>query len=682
MEYNRIKEEIISNSEEILNQITRPAKAKVNGRTSYICPLCGNGSGSTGDGLAINPKSKDGKGLKCFKCGFSGDIIDLIGESESITEYPEKLKRAGEYIGIRAEEKDPVKGNYKPSSKPAQNQPKTEQNNNMNIHTDIYTQEEKSFIADFKRWQSNLSNTDYHTQRGISGEVARRFMLGFNPHFKTKDHITDQFTEWEALIIPTGKENYVIRNTDPRAKDKNRYRNRGESIPFNTKALKTATKPIFIVEGELDALSIIEAGGEAIGLGSTNNVDKLVNVYLKNEELSQPLIIALDNDEAGEEATDKLIDKLDTLKIKYYKLNPAGEYKDANSALLADREAFTAMVKRAENIELEEYRKDSAYNHLQDFIDGIAESANTPAQPTGFTGLDNLLDGGLYEGLYIIGAVTSLGKTTFSLQMADQIAESGREVLIFSLEMARSELMSKSISRLTLLDVLANNGDIRNAKTNRGITAGAKYEEYSPKELEIIKRAINTYREYTKNIIIKEGIGDIGTAQIREIVKEGVKLAKKEGRQSPVVLIDYLQILAPHNIRATDKQNTDKAVLELKRISRDYKIPVIGISSFNRDNYTEPVSLTSFKESGAIEYSSDVLIGLQYKGMDYKEGEKEADRRKRIREVLKTARERAKNGQPQEIQLKILKYRNGSKGEMFLEYYPRFNYFKEEGGEV
>ena len=68
--------------------------------------------------------------------------------------------------------------------------------------------------------------------------------------------------------------------------------------------------------------------------------------------------------------------------------------------------------------------------------------------------------------------------------------------------------------------------------------------------------------------------------------------------------------------------------------------------------------------------------------MDYKEGEKEADRRKRIREVLKTARERAKNGQPQEIQLKILKYRNGSKGEMFLEYYPRFNYFKEEGGEV
>ena len=49
---------------------------------------------------------------------------------------------------------------------------------------------------------------------------------------------------------------------------------------------------------------------------------------------------------------------------------------------------------------------------------------------------------------------------------------------------------------------------------------------------------------------------------------------------NPVVIIDYLQILAPTDIRATDKQNTDKAVLELKRISRDYSVPIIGISSF------------------------------------------------------------------------------------------------------
>jgi replicative DNA helicase len=79
-------------------------------------------------------------------------------------------------------------------------------------------------------------------------------------------------------------------------------------------------------------------------------------------------------------------------------------------------------------------------------------------------------------------------------------------------------------------------------------------------------------------------------------------------------MIDYLQILKPADPRASDKQNTDWAVSELKRISREHKIPVLAISSLNRENYHMPINLTSFKESGAIEYSSDVLIGLQVEG--------------------------------------------------------------------
>lgn len=107
-------------------------------------------------------------------------------------------------------------------------------------------------------------------------------------------------------------------------------------------------------------------------------------------------------------------------------------------------------------------------------------------------------------------------------------------------------------------------------------------------------------------------MGDIGTDYIRETVKKHQQFTG----QAPVVLVDYVQILAPHDIRATDKQNTDKAVLELKRISRDFKIPVIGISSFNRANYKEKVTLEAFKESGSLEYGSDVLIGLQLKGAE------------------------------------------------------------------
>ena len=68
-----------------------------------------------------------------------------------------------------------------------------------------------------------------------------------------------------------------------------------------------------------------------------------------------------------------------------------------------------------------------------------------------------------------------MGKTTFILQIADQIAQQKQDVLIFSLEMARTELMAKSISRLTI--ELCE--DSKNAKTTRGITTGSKYAKYS-----------------------------------------------------------------------------------------------------------------------------------------------------------------------------------------------------------
>ena len=299
----------------------------------------------------------------------------------------------------------------------------------------------------------------------------------------------------------------------------------------------------------------------------------------------------------------------------------------------------------------------------------------SPAISTGFNNLDEVLDGGLFPGLYVVGAISSLGKTTFCLQIADQIAAAGQDVLIFSLEMARAELMAKSISRLTIQTVLNEGGNTRNAKTTRGILAGKNYKSYSEEEKQLIEKTMLKYGEFANHIYISEGIGNIGVEQIKNTVKKHISFTGK----APVIIIDYLQILAPYNERATDKQNTDKAVLELKRISRDFKIPVIGISSFNRDNYTAPVNLASFKESGAIEYSSDILIGLQYAGMDYQEGEADKSREKRIRELLKQATIDGKNGNPQKIQVKILKNRNGSKGEIYLNFTPMFNYFEENG---
>ena len=90
-----------------------------------------------------------------------------------------------------------------------------------------------------------------------------------------------------------------------------------------------------------------------------------------------------------------------------------------------------------------------------------------------------------------------------------------------------------------------------------------------------------------------------------------------ETGEKPVVIIDYLQVIAADKDPETGRKMTetrqiiDHNITELKRISRDLDITVILISSVNRANYMQPIDFESLKESGGIEYTCDVCWGLQ-----------------------------------------------------------------------
>lgn len=655
----------------------------------YICPICGSGSGKNGTGIT----TKDGVHFTCWAgCFTSADIIDIIGMERGLTDYNSKLQAAAAEYGITIESNHrstpqeafaPVAGEY-------QKQAESKQITQDNIHNTANTSqpEEPDYTDFFLQAAKNIGKTDYH--RGLSRSTLARFNVGFAENWRHPK--APKMEASPRLIIPTSPHSYLARYAG--AGDYINYRGGvenkskvGKVRVFNSGAIDTATSPIFIVEGELDAMSFYEVGAEAIGLGSLSNT-RLLIAELEKRKPAEPLIIALDNESKPEiqakveKAVADLTAGLQRLDIPCYRIDIAQPHKDANEALTADKEAFRAAVASAiaqvedaeaaaEEAEREALKREAVAYTLPSFLKSIEESKRAAFIPTGYSPLDNILDGGLYAGLYIIGAISSLGKTTFCLNVADNIAQAGYDVLIFSLEMARNELIAKSISRLTLIKDLAEHGSTAHAKTTRGILTGTRYPDYSQTERELIQRSIASYGEYARNIYITEGVGNVGIEEIREKVRKHTKLTGKP----PVVIIDYLQIIAPADLRATDKQNTDKAVLELKRLSRDYSIPIIGISSFNRDNYTAPVNLASFKESGAIEYSSDVLIGLQYEGMDYQEGETDKGREKRIRELMKQTIADGKSGRPQKIQVKILKNRNGSKGDALLDFYPMFNYF-------
>ena len=615
-----------------------------------VCPACGGGEHTGCFSL------QDSTRAKCFSCDAGGDIFDWIGHIEGVKEPLEQLKRAADLFGV------PLDG------KP-----------------DRHEQAKRDFAAPIREQQAPAKpatttpdmtkfykKTDlargYLKGRGISDAVIDAHNVGYDP-------------QHHAVIIPVADGFYIARDLDKHTF----YNPPGVPVAIDASPLDQREEPVFIVEGQIDAMSIESAGGRAIALHNANNGQHLLKAARARKKESLPLIIlALDNDDPGRAGQEKLKAMLFDEGIRAIEADPYGEgIKDANDLLIKDRNALSGLIfkgiKKAEEIAQESqeaaekarqeefaayWQENSTAAYMARFHELVAETARRPAISTGFPHLDRRLDGGLYDGLYIIGAISSLGKTTFMLQAADHMAATGHDVLFFSLEMSRYELAGKSISRQTF--IMDNTPDRRLSKTTRQILNGAKYAYYKPEETALIDQAVEAYAAIAGNIFILESNGNIGPKEIRDAVERHLKLT---GRV-PVVMIDYLQILKPADPRASDKQNTDWAVSELKRISREHKIPVLAISSLNRENYHMPINLTSFKESGAIEYSSDVLIGLQVEGADtYSDTTKGKNHQDT---------ERKKQQTPREIELKILKNRNGSLGvKLNYMFYPQFNYFIE-----
>ena len=606
-------------------------------------------------------------------CGAYYDIFDIVKIDYGLTDQAEIFKKTYELLNIEVDGKE-------------ENQ-KQDKNGQKKEKAAADQEEVKDFRDFFEKANKDIEKTDYH--RGISLKVLNAYKVGYVENWRHPN--SPKAPTSPRLIIPISAYSYIARDTrknlTPEQEEYKKQKVKGKEKPlwiFNFEALEKSKIPIVVVEGEIDALSIIEAGGQAVAVGSISYIRQFMD-FVKKHRPKETLILSLDNDKKedgsnpGQKAEEELAKMLDEEDIFYHRFNVAGEYKDANEYLNADRAGFIETVKKAMDIGLQEKRRDylktSTAHRLQNFINGIVESKTAAYFPTGFPSMDNILDGGLYAGLYIVGAVSSLGKTTFCLQIMDSIAAQGQDVLVFSLEMSEAELIAKSISRHTLLEDIKQNQSTKNAKTTRGILTGSRYANYSQTERKIIENAVESYGEYAEHIYIHEGVGSIGVEKIREEVEKHITLTGHK----PIVLIDYAQILAPYDIRATDKQNTDKNILELKRLSRDNSITIIGVSSFNRESYTDPVTTAAFKESGAIEYGADVLIGLQYEGMEWVEKETKDGRKKRIRELIRSQEEKGRKGQAQNIEVLILKNRNGSRGSAVLDFYPMFNLFTEKG---
>lgn len=294
---------------------------------------------------------------------------------------------------------------------------------------------------------------------------------------------------------------------------------------------------------------------------------------------------------------------------------------------------------------MKRYLHDGMPGDMKDFVEGGKVKS-------GYLNLDAVTN--LYPGLYVIGAISSLGKTTFIHQMADQMAEAGHYVLFFSLEQSTLELASKSLSR-----IMAKK-DAGNAMTSLQIR---KHGE-DPR----VQAAVDEYDQYAGNMLVAECTF---RATINTIEDTVLKFIKKYQRK-PIVIVDYLQVIQPPaDSHMNAKDLVDMHVRRLKQLQSDNKLVMIVISSLNRQNYLTQIDYESFKESGGIEYTADVVWGLQLEILH----DKIFDTQAKINEKRQKVKE-AKSANPRRIELVCLKNRFGiaSYSCMFY-YYPQYDYF-------
>ena len=215
-------------------------------------------------------------------------------------------------------------------------------------------EENVDYTAFYRECNKHLQDTDYH--RGISLDTLNRFLVGYVAQWQHPKSPYSQPTP--RLIIPTSRTSYLARDT--RKSDeipdtqKNYVKSKvGNVHIFNQKTLKTSDI-VYLVEGEIDALSIIDVGGNAAGLGSVSNIHSLLAVIDQNDKAKQQkFIISLDNDTAGEKAKNALKDEFDKRNIAYCVYNPNGNYKDSNESLMNDRENFKNAVKYGKKCRLQ-----------------------------------------------------------------------------------------------------------------------------------------------------------------------------------------------------------------------------------------------------------------------------------------------------------------------------------------
>ncbi|MGB1310481.1 MAG: replicative DNA helicase [Leucothrix sp.] len=228
---------------------------------------------------------------------------------------------------------------------------------------------------------------------------------------------------------------------------------------------------------------------------------------------------------------------------------------------------------------------------LKDSLDQIQKLAETEGTitgtATGYTELDEKTSG-LNEGdLVIVAGRPAMGKTTFSMNIAEHVALNEKPVVIFSMEMPAEQL---------ILRMFASNGRVPLSD----IRTGKIRDEDWPRVAMAVKAFSKT------RLFIDDTAGQSPT----EIRAKTRRLAREHG-QLGVIVIDYLQLMQTGTQSDNRAAEISEISRSLKGLAKELKCPVIALSQLNRSLEQRPNKrpiMSDLRESGAIEQDADIIM--------------------------------------------------------------------------
>lgn len=239
---------------------------------------------------------------KCFSCGASYDIYDLIGLDYDLHNFKEQLEKVQElYLG------------YVPVKKEV----KKEIDNKIYDYTNYYN---KCF--------KNRYKTTYLEQRGITRELIDKYKIGYDE-------------ERQLVVFPINKHCYFARSVV----NNDKIKSRGSSDIWNKRYIKENNQLVYVTESIIDALSleVIDPNVKVMSINGVGNINSLVYA-LKENNFNGTIGIAFDKDGAGKKATDELKKELAKINVNSFStsmiatFDDTSKVKDINMALINNKE--------------------------------------------------------------------------------------------------------------------------------------------------------------------------------------------------------------------------------------------------------------------------------------------------------------------------------------------------------